>query len=228
MRVILKENIENLGKKGDLVDVAPGYGRNYLIPKNLALEVTPTNLKMIEMQQQALQKGLEKEMESHRALIDQLNEVTLTFPRKAGEKDAIFGSVSTGDVRDALEKLDFDIEKKKILLDEPIKKLGNYSVAIKVFHDEKAEIKVAVVKEEKTEEKEKRAIEQEKEEPAAPLEEKKEIPSEEKTKAVEALEEKGTEEQESEESIASDMKEKVSSEKEKKTSSAKDKADGSK
>jgi large subunit ribosomal protein L9 len=147
MKVILKDNIEYLGKKGDIVKVAPGYGRNYLLPKKLALEVTATNMKMIEMVQKSLRKGLEKEMKVYLSLIEKLNTVALTFTRKAGEKDAIFGSVSVTDIREALVELGFDIEKKKILLDEPIKRLGNYTVPIKVFHDDRAEIKLEVARE---------------------------------------------------------------------------------
>lgn len=147
MKIILRENIENLGKKGDIVNVAAGYGRNYLIPKKMALEITPTNTKMIEIEQQALKKGLEKEMETYQTLIEQLNEVSLTFKRKAGEKDSIFGSVSTGDIKDALSNLNFNIEKKKILLPDPIKKLGNYKVPIKIFHDQTAEISLEVNRE---------------------------------------------------------------------------------
>jgi large subunit ribosomal protein L9 len=147
MKVMLKENVEDLGKKGDIVRVAPGFGRNYLIPKQIAMEVTSTNTKMIEMVQKALRKGLEKEIASYRSQAEKLNAVTLTFERKAGEKDHIFGSVNVTDIRDALAAQGLEIEKKKILLDEPIKRLGNYTVAIKVFHDERAEIKLAVNKE---------------------------------------------------------------------------------
>lgn len=147
MKIILKENIENLGKKGDILDVAAGYGRNYLIPKKMALEITPTNSKMIEIEQRALRKGLEKEMETYQTLIEQLNEVALTFERKAGDKDSIFGSVSGTDIKDALSNLNFDIEKKKILLHEPIKKLGNYKVPIRIFHDQIAEISLEVNRE---------------------------------------------------------------------------------
>lgn len=147
MKVMLKENIEDLGKKGDVVRVAPGYGRNYLIPKKIALEVTPSNTRMIEMVQKSLRKGLEKEMATYKSLAEKLNTVTLAFERKAGEKDHIFGSVSVSDIREALAAQGLDIEKKKILLDEPIKHLGNYTVAIKVFHEERAEIKLEVKKE---------------------------------------------------------------------------------
>jgi large subunit ribosomal protein L9 len=147
MRVILRENIENLGKKGDIVNVAPGYGRNFLIPKKMALEVTPTNAKMIAIEQAALQKGLEQEMSTYNEMIQNLNQVSLTFTRKTSEKDVIFGSVSSTDIRDALENFGFSIEKKKIILDEPIKRLGNYTIPVKVFQDERAEIKIEVRKE---------------------------------------------------------------------------------
>ncbi|MGB6867753.1 MAG: 50S ribosomal protein L9 [Candidatus Aminicenantaceae bacterium] len=147
MRVILRENIENLGRKGDIVNVASGYGRNYLIPKKIAIEVTSRNMKMIEIEQKALQKGFEKELASYQELTDRLNAVTLSFKRKTSEKDVIFGSVSSTDIRDALAAQGFEVEKKKILLDEPIKMLGNYTVLIKTFHEERAEVKLEVVKE---------------------------------------------------------------------------------
>jgi len=147
MRVILRENIENLGKKGDIVKVAPGYGRNFLIPKKMAIEVTPSNARMIAIEQAALQKGFEEERSAYTELIQRLNQVSLSFSRKTSEKDVIFGSVSSTDIRDALEDLGFDIEKKKIVLDEPIKRLGHYTVPLKIFHEERAEIKIEVVKE---------------------------------------------------------------------------------
>lgn len=169
MKVILKDNIENLGRKGDIVEIAPGYGRNYLIPKKLALEVSLSNMKMIEMEQQALKKRLEKEVLSYQELIQQLNQTTLSFVRKAGEKDIIFGSVSSSDVKEALDKVGFEIDKKKILLIEPIKRLGNFTVAIKVFHEQQAEVKIEIIKEEE-EGKEKKKVEEEN-----VLEEKKEV-----------------------------------------------------
>ena len=147
MRVILRENIENLGKKGDIVKVAPGYGRNFLIPKKMAIEVTPNNAKMIAIEQAALQKGFEEERSAYTELIQRLNQVSLSFSRKTSEKDVIFGSVSSTDIRDALEDLGFDIEIKKVVLDEPIKRLGHYTVPLKIFHEERAEIKIEVVKE---------------------------------------------------------------------------------
>jgi large subunit ribosomal protein L9 len=148
MKIILKQDVENVGHKGDIINVAPGYGRNYLIPRKLALEVTPSNMKMIEIERQAMKKKVEKERESYKDLIQRLSEVILTFPRKAGEKDMIFGSVSAADIKDALDRLGFEIEKKKIGLDEPIKRLGHYTIPVKVFHDDKAMLRVEVRKEE--------------------------------------------------------------------------------
>ena len=153
MKVILKQDVENLGSKGDIVNIAPGFGRNYLIPKKLALEVTSSNMKMIEIERRALKKRFEKERQSFEGLIQKLNQVVLTFKRKSGEKDMIFGSVSSSNIKDALHELGFEIDKKKIFLEEPIKRLGNYSVPIKIFQEDRAEIKVEVLKpEEKKEE----------------------------------------------------------------------------
>jgi large subunit ribosomal protein L9 len=147
MKVILKQDVENVGRKGDLVSVAPGYGRNYLLPRKLALEVTASNLKMIEIEQASLKKKVEQERQTFQSTIQKLNQVSLSFSRKSGEKDHIFGSVTAGDIKDALDARGFEIDKKRIVLPEPLKRLGNYTVAIKVYHDDKAEIAVAVVAE---------------------------------------------------------------------------------
>ncbi len=148
MKVILKQDVENLGRKGDIVNVSAGYGRNYLIPRKMALEVTASNLKMVEMERQALKKKLDKERLSYQEQARRLSELTLTFIRKGGEKDLIFGSVSAADIKEALAERGFDLEKKKILLEEPIKRLGNYTVTVRVSPDEKAELKIEVRKEE--------------------------------------------------------------------------------
>jgi large subunit ribosomal protein L9 len=185
MKLLLRENIENLGKKGDIVDVAPGHGRNYLIPKKMAVRVTPSNMKMIEIEQKALRKGLEKEMESYNEVTERLNNTNLVFQRKTSEKETIYGSVSANDIKESLDKLGFDIEKKRILLEEPIKKIGTYRVPIRVFHEKQAEVKVEVneegkEKEDKKEEKEETKKETEKEEKERT--EKKEKPKKEKKK----------------------------------------------
>ncbi|HDJ23480.1 MAG TPA: 50S ribosomal protein L9 [Candidatus Aminicenantes bacterium] len=148
MKVMLRENIDSLGKRGEVVEVAPGYARNYLLPRGLAVAVTSTNLKMIEMQQRKLRKQLEKEMSSFKELAQKLSQVSLTFYRKASDKDHLFGSVSVNDLKEALEEQGFVVDKKKILLSEPIKSLGSFKVPIKVFQEEKAEIEVQVLPEE--------------------------------------------------------------------------------
>lgn len=148
MKVILKQDVEKLGRRGDVVNVAPGFGRNYLIPRKMALAVTATNLKSIEIERQALKKKVEIERKSFQSLVEKLNQVSLTFTRRAGDKDVIFGSVSAGDVKEALDGLGYDIDKKKILLDEPIKRLGNFTVPVKISTDDRAEVKIVVAREE--------------------------------------------------------------------------------
>jgi len=181
MKVILKEEIENLGRKGDVVEVAPGYGRNFLIPKKLALEITSSNIKMIEIEKQAMMKKVEQERMSFQDLIQKLNNVSLTFSRKSGEKDMIFGSVSSADIKEALDKQGLEIDKKKILLDEPIKRLGNYTVPIKVYHDDKAEIKIEVIKEEEEgEKKEEKKIKEKREEKEEEMKNEEKVEEEEK------------------------------------------------
>ena len=144
MKVILKQDVEKVGRRGDVVNVAPGYGRNFLIPRKLALEVTPSNVKMIEIERTALKKKSDAERKTFQTLIGKLNDVTLTFSRRAGEKDVIFGSVSAQDIKEALDGLGFEVDKRKIVLDEPIKRLGNFSVPVKVYHEDRAEVKVVV------------------------------------------------------------------------------------
>lgn len=154
--MILKQDVENMGRRGDILNVSPGFGRNYLIPKKLALEVTSSNLKVIEIEKARLKMKNEQESLSFQELIQKLNQLTLTFIRKAGEKDVIFGSVSAQDIKEALDKLGFDIDKKKIVLDDPLKRLGNYTVLVKVYHDDKADIRVEIKKEEEVTAEEKR------------------------------------------------------------------------
>ena len=148
MKVILKQDVEKLGRRGDVVNVAPGFGRNYLIPRKMALAVTPTNVKTIEIERAALKKKLEAERKSFQSLAEKLNQVTLTFTRRAGDKDVIFGSVSAADVKEALDGLGYDIDKKKILLDEPVKRLGHFAVPVKVSAEDRAEVRIVVAREE--------------------------------------------------------------------------------
>ncbi|MFW6139985.1 MAG: 50S ribosomal protein L9 [Acidobacteriota bacterium] len=218
MKLLLRENIENLGKKGDIVDVAPGYGRNYLIPKKRAVRVTPSNIKMIEMEQKTLKKGLEKEMESYNEIAERLKNTSLVFHRKTSEKETIYGSVSTNDVKESLDKLGFDIEKKRILLEEPIKKIGTFTVPIKVFHEQHAEVKIEVNKaeeeEEKETQKEAQKTENEKEKPKEPSSQKKkrteskEKPRKEKKKETKKEKKKKTKKEKKKKSKKASKKEK--------------------
>lgn len=147
MKVILRQDVESLGRRGEVVTVARGYGRNYLLPRKLALEVTAANVKSIEIERRAIQKRVEKERQSFQTVIEKLNRTTLSFNRKTGEKDTLFGSVSAADIKEELDRMGFEIDRKKILLDEPIKKLGEFTVPVKIFHDDKAEIRVVVHRE---------------------------------------------------------------------------------
>lgn len=203
MRVILKQDIENLGRKGDIVNVAAGYGRNYLIPKKIALKLTRSNMKMIEIERQALMMKVEKERSSYQGLIEKLNQTKLVFQRKTGEKDVIFGSVSSSDIKEALDELGFEIDKKKIVLEEPIKRLGNYTVQVKIYHEDRAEIGIELVKEEEIEEKKKEGEKEEAQrekkieevgaieaKPEEKEQKEKEVKAKEETKKEEAKEEK--------------------------------------
>lgn len=218
MKVILKQDMENLGKRGDTVEVAQGYGRNYLIPKKIALEVTSSNMKMIEIERQALIKDLEKERLTFQGLIQKMDQTTLTFKRKAGEKDVIFGSVSSSDIKDALADAGLEIDKKKILLEEPIKRLGNYTVAIKLFYEDRAEIKIEVVKEGEEKAKEEREKEEIPEGKKEDIEAKQEEPEMEEQKKEEGIleEEKDKEGTASEENSEESEEEKAEPDKEEK------------
>jgi large subunit ribosomal protein L9 len=147
MEVILKEDVHNLGHRGDLVKVAAGYGRNYLLPRKLAVPATDGNRKMVEAQKTA---GIRKEAVERgdaQKLSDMLAGVQVTVSRKAGEGDHLFGSVTAIDVADALAAKGYQIDRRKIQLDEPLKSLGSFDVAVKLHKDVTASVKVHVTKE---------------------------------------------------------------------------------
>jgi|SRR5579872_1187661 len=147
MEVILKEDIEKLGHRGDVVKVADGYGRNYLLPRRLAIEATKGNKKVIDdMKASAVRKSLKDKADAEN-LAKQLIEVTLTFARKTGEQDHLFGSVTSSDIADALATKGFTIDRRKVHLDEPIKSLGEFVVPIKLFRDVTGRVNVVVQKE---------------------------------------------------------------------------------
>ena len=147
MQIILQEDIDKLGHRGDVVTVKPGYARNYLLPRKLAIEATPGNMKALERLRTALAKKTATELDAAQKQAELLNVVSLKFVRKTGENEQMFGSVTTGDVADGLKAQGFDIDKRQVQLAEPIKTLGEFPVTLKVFREVTAEIKVHVEKE---------------------------------------------------------------------------------
>lgn len=144
MEVILKEDVETLGHRGDVVKVANGYGRNYLLPQRLAIEATNGNKAVIlQMKESAVRKAV-KEKTAAQAQAETLNAVELTFERKVGANDALFGSVTSADIAAALEKQGFEIDRRKISLEEPLKQLGEFHVPVKLFREVSAHVKVTV------------------------------------------------------------------------------------
>ena len=147
MKVFLKEDVKNLGNMGDIVNVADGYARNYLIPKNVAVEANTKNIKEFEHHKRIIQEKAAKVRDASKSLADKLSAVTLTISAKAGEEDKLFGSVTSMDIAEALKAEGYEIDKKKITIGEPIKRLGEHSVEIKVLADISAHVKVNVVAE---------------------------------------------------------------------------------
>jgi large subunit ribosomal protein L9 len=147
MQIILQEDIEKLGHRGDVVTVKPGYARNFLLPRNLAVEASAGNLKAIEKIRASLAKKTATEMEAAKKHAEALNGVELSFTRKTGENDQLFGSVTTGDIAEALEAKGFKIDKRQIHTAEPIKALGDFRATVKVFRDVTADLKIQVQKE---------------------------------------------------------------------------------
>ncbi len=147
MEVILRENVEGLGKRGDIVRVKDGYARNYLIPRRLAVPVTEGNIKQIELEKKNWAIKHQKEVEAAEAVKDLIEKITITVTKKAGENNQLFGSVTSQDIADALAKEKVDIDKKKIELPEQIKELGTFPVKIKLHPEVVVETKVYVVSE---------------------------------------------------------------------------------
>jgi len=151
MDVILREDLDNLGTRGQVVKVADGYARNYLLPKRLAVAATQSNKKIVEQERQAALRREATEKNSAEELAKLLRGVTLTTTQKAGEADVLFGSVTAKDIAEMLEKQSYTIDRKKIVLDSPIKSLGEHKVGIKLHRDVVAEVTVIVNKEEEAE-----------------------------------------------------------------------------
>jgi large subunit ribosomal protein L9 len=148
MEVILREDIEKLGGRGQVVKVAAGYARNFLLPKRLAVEATDSNRKIVEQERQAHLRKEAKQKGEAEDLSKLLGGVSVTIMQKAGEADQLFGSVTSKDVADALAAKNFTIDRRKVHLEEPIKQLGEFKVPVRLHKDVTAEITVNVVREE--------------------------------------------------------------------------------
>ena len=144
MEVILKEDVTNLGHRGDVVKVAEGYGRNYLLPKKLAMEATAANEAVIDQMKSSAVRRSAKEKSEAEALLAQLNSVALSFARKVGENEHLFGSVTSADIAQQLEQKGFNIDRRKVQLDEPLKSLGEFHVPVKLHREVTAHIAVTV------------------------------------------------------------------------------------
>ncbi|AAM25879.1 MULTISPECIES: 50S ribosomal protein L9 [Caldanaerobacter] len=147
MKVILVKDVKNVGKAGEVVNVSDGYGRNYLIPKGLAIEATESNLKMLNEKKKAEERKRQQELEQAKELAQKLSKVGVTLKVKAGENGKLFGSVTSKDVEEALKEKGFEIDKKKIVLPENIKTTGTYYAEIKLYQGVTAKVQVDVVAE---------------------------------------------------------------------------------
>src|SRR6516164_120758 len=148
MEVILREDIENLGTRGQLVKVAPGYARNFLLPKRMAVAATEANRKIVEQERQAHLRKETKIKGEAEELAKIMTGVTVRISQKAGENDQLFGSVTSKDIADGLTAQNYNIDRRKIQLDEPIKTLGEFKIPVRLHKDVVAEINVIVAKEE--------------------------------------------------------------------------------
>jgi large subunit ribosomal protein L9 len=147
MEVILREDVDKLGRRGEVVKVAEGYGRNFLLPRGLALVVNEANKAMIAKERKAHELRMAKEKAEFQAVADRINGIRFVAPRKVGENDVLYGSVTSGDIADFLKGKGVDLDKRKIQLEEPIKKLGEHEVQVKLHPEVAAKLKVLVTKE---------------------------------------------------------------------------------
>jgi large subunit ribosomal protein L9 len=147
MEVILKEDVAKLGARGDVVKVAEGYGRNYLLPRKLAIQASAGNKAVVEQMKAASVRRSAKEKTQAEELAKQFVDVTLAFQRRSAEHDQLFGSVTSGDIADALDKKGLSLDRRKIQLHEPLKTLGEFTIPIKLHKDVTTHVKVLIEKE---------------------------------------------------------------------------------
>jgi large subunit ribosomal protein L9 len=148
MKIILRQDVDELGLEGDIINVANGYGRNYLIPKGIALEATPQNRKALELQRKKIEVRRVKARGEAEKLKQKVEEIVITLSQKAGEEGKLYGSVTSMDIASDLEKKGIVIDRRKILLEKPIKTLGEFEVPVKIYPEVIADIKVVVAPEE--------------------------------------------------------------------------------
>jgi large subunit ribosomal protein L9 len=146
MEVILREHVENLGRRGEVVKVAAGYARNYLLPRKLALPVTEENRRQVERERKVAEARELAERHDAEGIAARLADVELSFARRVGENDTLYGSVTAADIAQALAERAFDVEKRQVHLHEPLKQLGEFTVPVKLHRDVTADVKVRVVK----------------------------------------------------------------------------------
>jgi large subunit ribosomal protein L9 len=148
MEVILREDIDHLGHRGDVIKVADGYGRNFLLPKKLAMEATAANKSVIDQMKQSAVRRSAKEKTDAEQLVAQLDLIELTFERRVGENEHLFGSVTSSEIAHGLESKGFHIDRRKVQLEEPLKQLGEFHVPVKLHREVTAHVKVTVKAEE--------------------------------------------------------------------------------
>jgi large subunit ribosomal protein L9 len=150
VKVILRQDVEKLGEAGEIVSVKPGYARNFLLPRDLAYEATEASVRRLEQERERAEQRARRDFLEARRRASQLEELSLTFHARAGEESKLFGSVTSADIADRLKEqdLDFEVDRKQIELDEPIKTLGVHNVPVRLHGDVRPEIKVWVIKEE--------------------------------------------------------------------------------
>jgi large subunit ribosomal protein L9 len=147
MEVILKEDVAKLGSRGDVVKVADGYGRNFLLPRKLAIEATKANRAVIDQMKAAALRRSAREKADAQALSTQFENLTLNFQRRSGEHDHLFGSVTSADIAAELEKKGFNVDRRKIQVHEPLKSLGEFIIPIKLHKDVTTHVRVVIEKE---------------------------------------------------------------------------------
>ncbi|MDQ7787234.1 MAG: 50S ribosomal protein L9 [Thermodesulfovibrionales bacterium] len=147
MKVILKDEVKNMGNMGQIVEVADGYARNYLVPRGLAVEANTKNIKSLEHQKRVIQEKVKKVRNQAQELSNKITTISLVIKAKAGEEGKLFGSVTTMDIAESLKNEGMEIDKKKISLDEPIKRLGSYTVNIKVHPEVTTQVNLQVIEE---------------------------------------------------------------------------------